>query len=233
MKVQAIGYVRVSTEDQATEGVSLAQQERQLKAYCRAKGWPLVEVCRDEGVSAKTLERPGLQAALAALGEGKANALVVTKLDRLSRSVRDILGLVEERFAHNGCNLVSIGENLDATNAMGKFVLTIMAGLAQMEREQIGERTRAALAYVKGTGKHLGAVPIGKQRGGGGRLVTDDDEQAKIAHARRLRRDGYTLQQVGEKLGWTVAQVRMRVNVKYRKEQRERARKAAAKKRAA
>lgn len=218
--MEAIGYVRVSTEDQAREGVSLEAQREQVRAFCKARRWELVEVFADEGVSGKTLDRPGLQAALGAVGEGRAKVLVVTKLDRLSRSVRDILELVEEQFAHNGASLVSIADNLDATNAMGKFVLTILAGLAQMERELISERTRSALAHVKGTGRHLGAIPYGKKVDAEGRLVPDPEAQKALRRARRLRKRGASWREIAERMGWTVSEARTRLDPSYREKTR-------------
>jgi len=214
--VKAIGYVRVSTEDQAREGVSLSAQREQVRSYCKARRWELVEIFADEGASGKSMDRPGLQAAMAALEEHRAEVLVVTKLDRLSRRVRDILQLVEEEFADNGATLASIGDNLDATNAMGKFVLTILAGMAQMERELIAERTTAALAYVKKQGRYLGRVPFGKRRDEGGRLVPDPEAQKELRRARAMRRRGASWSEVAERMGWTVSQARTRLDARYR-----------------
>jgi site-specific DNA recombinase len=92
----AIGYVRVSTQEQVTEGVSLDAQRDKLKAYCKFNGIKLIDIKADEGISGGTLERPGLQAALQLLRRGRANTLIVVKLDRLSRSLRDVCTLVEE-----------------------------------------------------------------------------------------------------------------------------------------
>ena len=214
--MRAVGYVRVSTEEQARRGVSLAAQRDQVKAYCRARRWQLVKVHADEGLSGRSLDRPGLQAALADVREGRATALVVTKLDRLSRNTRHILALVEDDFASNGVALVSIAETLDTTTAMGKFVVTLLAGLAQMEREQIGERTRAALATVKARGRHLGQVRYGKRRDASGRLVDDRDEQNALRRARRLRKAGASWREIAEAMDWTVSQARTRLDPKYR-----------------
>jgi DNA invertase Pin-like site-specific DNA recombinase len=157
-----------------------------------------------------------LQQALSVVEKHEAGVLVVTKLDRLSRSVRDILELVEGRFASNGGNLVSIADNLDATNAMGKFVLTILAGLAQMERELVSERTRSALAHVKSTGRHLGAVPYGKKLDEDGRLVSDREAQLALRRARRMRKRGASWREIAEKMDWTVSQARTRLDPSYR-----------------
>ena len=216
--MKAIGYVRVSTEDQVREGVSLSAQREQVRSYCKARRWELVEVFGDEGISGKSMGRPGLLGALAALDEHRAEVLIVTKLDRLSRKVRDILGLVEDTFADNGATLVSIAENIDATTATGKAFLGILAVLAQMEREQIGERTRAALAHVKKQGRYLGRVPFGKMRDGEGRLVVDPEAQKELRRARAMRRRGASWREVAERMGWTVSRARTRLDRRYREQ---------------
>lgn len=206
--MRAVGYIRVSTEEQAKEGVSLAAQRAQVEAWCVAKGWELVEVFADEGISGKSMKgRPGLAAALNLLEQDGGGVLVVTKLDRLSRSVRDILDLVELRFVKNGATLCSIGESLDATTASGKFVLLILAGLAQMEREQVGERTGAALQHKKAQGDWQGNVPYGWRAGNGpggrkdrAQWVEVPEEQAVIRRVKRLRKQGMSLRQIVAKV---------------------------------
>jgi len=218
--VKVIGYVRVSSEEQAREGVSLAAQRAQVKGFCKGRRWQLVEVFADEGLSGKGLDRPGLQEARRALEEHRATVLVVTKLDRLSRSVRDIFSLVEEEFTQNGTSLVSIGENLDATTAMGKAFLGILAVLAQMERELVSERTRGALAHIKASGRYLGAIPFGKRLDGKGHLVTDREAAKALRRARRLRAKGASWRELAASMSWTVSQARTRLDGSYREKPR-------------
>ncbi len=90
----AIGYVRVSTQEQATEGVSLDARRDRIRAYCKLHGFRLIDIAADEGYSGSTLDRPGLQAALQLIRRGRANTLLVVKLDRLSRSLRDVCWIV-------------------------------------------------------------------------------------------------------------------------------------------
>lgn len=197
MKTRAIGYVRVSTEEQAAEGVSLEAQRAKLAAYAMLQDLELVDVLADEGLSGKRADnRPGLQEALRRLRAGEAGALIVVKLDRLSRSTRDVLDLVD-RCGREAWGLHSIVEKLDTSSAAGRFVVTIMAGLAQMEREVIGERTAAAMAHMKTQGLRVGAVPFGFDLGKDGRtLVPNVDEQATIREIEALRAAGLSLRAV-------------------------------------
>ena len=144
-RTKTVAYVRVSTDKQADHGVSLEAQEAKLRAYADLYGLDLVEVAVDAAVSAQTLDRPALTRVLAMLRSGEADALLVVKLDRLSRATRDVLDLVESS-GREGWALHSISEKLDTSSAIGRFVVTIMAALAQMEREQIGERTAATMS---------------------------------------------------------------------------------------
>ena len=104
----AVGYVRVSTQEQVSEGVSLDAQRDKLRAYCKFNGIKLIDIKADEGISGGTLERPGLQAALAMLRRGTANTLIVVKLDRLSRSLRDVCTLVDDYFGNERFHLLSL-----------------------------------------------------------------------------------------------------------------------------
>ena len=151
--MQVIGYVRVSTEDQAREGVSLAAQEAELRAYCLVKDWTLVEVIRDAGQSAKSLKRTGLERLLTLVRAGEVQAVVVYKLDRLTRSVVD-LGQLVTLFAKTGVPLVSLQESLDATTATGELMMNLLVSVSQWERKVIGERTRDAMQHLKAQG-HL------------------------------------------------------------------------------
>jgi site-specific DNA recombinase len=150
--MQVIGYTRVSTEDQARDGVSLAAQQTKINAYAVVKDWELVDVIRDEGVSAKSMTRPGLQRVLALVESRQVEAVVVYKLDRLTRSVVDLNHLVEV-FEKKGVALVSLQESLDATTATGRLMMNLLASVSQWEREVIGERTRDAMQHLKAQGR--------------------------------------------------------------------------------
>src|SRR5882672_9158542 len=157
---RTIVYCRVSLEKQAEKGVSL--DAHKAKAYAELYDLDIVEVVIDAGASAKTLARPGLKRALGLLKAGKAEALLVVKLDRLTRSVADLGRLVERYFAPGKAALLSVGEQIDTRSAGGRLVLNVLASVSQWEREAIGERTSAAMKHKAGQGEYTGGdVPYG------------------------------------------------------------------------
>lgn len=159
--MRALGYIRVSTEEQAREGVSLQAQEARLRAYCDLYEVDLVRVVVDAGASGKSLARPGLQEVLRALEAGEADALIVVSLDRLTRSVRDLGWLLDPPRFGQRWSLLSVQDRIDTTTASGRLVLHVMASVSQWEREAIGERTRAALRHLQSQGVRLGQDPYG------------------------------------------------------------------------
>src|SRR6266849_3042786 len=159
---KAVGYIRVSTDKQAEHGVSLDAQQAKFAAYAALYDLTLVEVIVDAGVSAKTLDRPGLQRALGMLRKGEAHALLVAKLDRLTRSVKDLGTLVENYFSSDTITLLSVADNIDTRTAAGRLVLNVLASVSQWEREAIAERTTEALSHKRSKGEKLGGdVPYG------------------------------------------------------------------------
>jgi DNA invertase Pin-like site-specific DNA recombinase len=189
---QAIGYIRVSTDQQATHGVSLDAQHAKLTAYAALYDIELVEVIVDAGVSAKTLDRPGLQRAFSLLRKGQAHALLVAKLDRLTRSVEDLGEVIRTVFAPGKADLLSVSEQIDTRTAAGRLVLNVLGSVAQWERETIGERTAEALAHKKAQGHKTGGdVPYGYQLAADGTtLVPDAAEQALLGAIREARQRG-------------------------------------------
>jgi site-specific DNA recombinase len=192
-RTRAVAYLRVSTDKQADAGVSLDAQRAKVEQYAALYDLELVEVIVDAGVSAKTLDRPGLTRALDMLRRGKADALLVAKLDRLTRSVRDLGDLLERVFAHGKAGLLSVGEQIDTRTAAGRMMLNILASVAQWERETIGERTAAAMAHKAACGEFTGGEAPYGYRVENGRLVEVASEQAVIGEARRLRASGLSL----------------------------------------
>ena len=194
---KAVGYIRVSTEKQADHGISLDAQKAKLDAYAALYDIELVEVIVDAGVSAKTLQRPGLQRALAMLDKGQADALLVAKLDRLTRSVKDLGTLVERYFSSDAFTLLSVADSIDTRTAAGRLVLNVLGSVAQWERETISERTTDALHHIKRQGRKTGGdVPYGFTAAADGTLVADVEEQAMLEAIRTARQRGYSQRQV-------------------------------------
>ncbi len=198
---RVVGYVRVSTVQQADEGVSLAAQRTKIAAYAIALDLELVAVCEDAGLSAKSLHRPGLAAALELLQVGGADGLVVTKLDRLTRSVRDLGDLVDRYFASR-FSLLSVNDAIDTRTAAGRLVLHVLAAVSQWEREATAERTRDALAQLRSSGVTLGGEGFGWRRSEltddfGWRIREDIDDEARTAdRIAALRIEGYTIPEI-------------------------------------
>ena len=145
------GYIRVSTKEQAESGLGLAAQTTKIKAHAVAYDRDLEEIIVDEGISASTLMRPGVQRLLALVAAGEVASITIAKLDRLTRSTRDLADLLELIQKYD-VDLISVGESLDTSTAAGRMVINMLAAVAQWERETISERTKAALAERKARG---------------------------------------------------------------------------------
>ena len=182
---RAIGYVRVSTDMQAIEGISLEAQQSAIQQYCSLHGLKLVAVCKDVLSGGKD-QRPGLQDALRTL-ERSGDVLVVLKFDRVSRSIRHFCELYETYFKDGEKELVAIRESIRLDSALGRALINILLVFAQMEREATGERTREAIHHIRQSGYHFGKVPYGKKTIPAHDhprmkvLVDDDNELAVIA----------------------------------------------------
>jgi DNA invertase Pin-like site-specific DNA recombinase len=200
-RTAVVGCIRVSTEGQADGGVSLEAQRAKLTAYSIAMDLDLVAIHVDPGLSAKTLARPGVQAALAMLDSGQAEGLLVAKLDRLTRSVRDLGDLVDRYFSSK-FSLLSVADSNDTRSAAGRLVLNVLASVAQWEREATGERTRDALAHLRTEGVRLGGAALGWKRttetDDNGRLIVSDaqDELAAVEQILELRAAGQTMRAI-------------------------------------
>lgn len=195
---RVIGYIRVSTDGQDQSGLGLADQEQKIRAYCDLYGLSLVEIEKDSA-SGKSMDRPGLQAALGALKAGRADGLVIAKLDRLTRSVRD-MGILLDGYFRDKFAFFVVAEQIDTSTAAGRFQLNLLASVAEWERETIGERTKAALAQKRARGEKTGGhCPYGFTQEGG-KLVANQREQAILTEIRALRAKGEKLQTIADRL---------------------------------
>ncbi|MFO0754323.1 MAG: recombinase family protein [Thermodesulfovibrionales bacterium] len=189
-KAKAAGYIRVSTSEQAMEGISLENQRAKITAYCALHDLELVEIIEDAGKSGKNLNREGVQDLLTKAKGKRIDAVIVYKLDRLSRKVLDTLTLIET-FEKCGITFHSLNEKIDTGTAMGRFFLNITASLAQMERDLISERTRDALQHKISNNERAGQVPYGwKLAEDGNTLLPVPEEQEVIAAIKKLHGRG-------------------------------------------
>jgi site-specific DNA recombinase len=198
--MKAIGYARVSTDKQADFGVSLDAQSEKVRAMAVVQGAELVDMIVDAGESAKSLNRPGMARLLSLVDAGAVDTVIIAKLDRLTRSVKDLAELLE-RFTRRGVSLVSVADALDTRSAAGRLVLNIMVSVSQLEREAIGERTRDAMQHKRANGERVGTVPFGYRTAADGvRLESNTAEQGILATMRELRAAGHSTRQISAEL---------------------------------
>ena len=199
--MKAVGYIRVSTQEQATDGVSLDTQRAKIEAWATLHDASVIEVYVDEGISGHKgrAERPGLDAALTTACEHGA-ALVVYSLSRLARNTKETIE-IGECLAECGADLVSLSENIDTTTAAGKMVFRMLAVLAEFERDQVSERTKAAMAHKKAQGQRVGSVPWGLEVGGDGKTLVASEEDEKLRRrVKAMSRRGMSVRAIAAKL---------------------------------
>lgn len=185
-EITAVGYVRVSTSEQAISGLGLAAQEATIRAECARRGWHLVDVMRDEGASGKNLDRPGLRSTMEMIADRQATVLVAAKLDRISRSVLDFAALLEW-FGAADASLVALDVGVDTSTPGGRLVANVFASVAEWERDTISARTRDALQAARAQGRTIGRPSV-------------IDRHNLAERIRRLRKDGLTLQGIADRL---------------------------------
>lgn len=197
-----VGYVRVSTEEQAEQGLGLQAQRDRIAAYCLARGWQLAGIIEDAGVSASTLERPGMERVRSIMRRKLAHAVVALKLDRLTRRVADLQELLQEAD-RTGVALVSVSETLDTSSAAGRLMVHVLGAIAQWERETIAERTAQALRVKRARGervsRHLALGTAGGERAEQEQCALDTLRAMLLGSAKRpsLREMAAELEQAG------------------------------------
>lgn len=198
-------YIRVSTQEQATEGYSIQAQTERLQAYCKAKGWGIFHIYTDAGFSGSNMERPALSQLLNDVEAGRVDCVLVYKLDRLSRSQKDTLHMIEDVFLDHDCDFVSMSENFDTSTPLGRAMIGILSVFAQLEREQIRERMAIGRTERAKSGLWQGGgwIPIGYDYVDG-RLVPNPIRAAAV-------RDIYNLFLSGT----PITSIKLAVNKKY------------------
>lgn len=196
--MEAVGYIRVSTEDQARNGISLDTQRAKIEAWATANDASLIGFYEDAGISgSRTENREGLARALTLSCEKKA-VLVVYSLSRLSRSTRDTI-MLAEKLGMAGADLVSLSEKIDTTSASGKMIFRLLAVLNEFERDQISERTAAALRHKKQQHRAYSPTPYGFDRVGD-MLVVNDRETEVLKRIEASRIQGQSLRRIADTL---------------------------------
>lgn len=202
--MKAIGYVRVSTDEQAQEGVSLEAQQSMLQAYAKLRGLELTETVVDEGISGgKDLtSRAGGKRLFESAIRGKVRAIIACKLDRLFRDAADCLNTTKVWDKKNvALHLLDVGgQTIDTSSTMGRFFLTMMAGVAEMERNMIRDRTRVAMSHKRSKGERISRFAPFGFRFEGSQAVLDSAEHELIQEMQSLRSRGYSLQAICDEL---------------------------------
>lgn len=196
--VRVAVYTRVSTEDQAKEGFSLAAQEERLRAYCQARGWEIADLYRDDGHSGRNIRRPAYQKMMEERESW--DTILVLKMDRIHRNSRHFMEMMEE-LGEAGKDFVSATESLDTTTAMGRFVMDIIQRIAQLESEQIGERVYVGMSQKAKTGPGvLGfPAPLGYDVVEG-TLRVNPQEASVVREIFELARAGSTMEAIATEL---------------------------------
>lgn len=199
----AVIYIRVSTADQAEHGVSLDAQKERLTAYATANGLTVAGILREEAISGSVplADRPEGARLAEMVSSGKVSHVIALKLDRLFRSAVDALATTAAWDKHGiALHLVDMGgQSLNTGSAMGRMMLTMMAGFAQFERDLTAERTTSALAHKKANSQAYSPTPYGKNRDGE-RLTDNAQEQNIIRQMRAFREEGAPFRKIAEHL---------------------------------
>lgn len=193
-------YTRVSTPEQALEGYSIDEQDRKCRAAIESKGWTYAGTFSDPGVSGRTMNRNGLQQMITAIKAGKVDAVVIYKLDRLSRKQRDTMTIIEDVFLANDVTLVSLNETLDTSTPWGRAMIGILSSFNQMESENIQVRTAMGREAKAKEGGYAGGKPPIGYRADNGNLVIVPEEAEIVRLVFALRKEGKTLIGIAEEL---------------------------------
>lgn len=192
-------YSRVSTQEQAEHGYSIGEQQDRLIKYCEAMGWSNHKLYTDAGYSGANTDRPDLKQLIRDVKAGRIEKVIVYKLDRLSRSQKDTLMLIEDIFLSHNCDFISMSENFDTSTPFGRAMIGILSVFAQLEREQIKERMMLGKKARAKQGKfHGGAqAPVGYDYIGG-KLIINEFEAMQVRETYRLYLEGHSYQEIAD-----------------------------------
>lgn len=198
MKVTA--YCRVSTVGQSEEGISLEMQRERIAAWCVANGYELEAVFVESMSGGRAANRPELQKAITLACKTR-GVLVVYSLSRLARSVKDTLA-ISERLEKAGANLASLNERIDTSSALGKMVFRLLSTLNEFEKDQLGERTENAMAFLRKSNRRISArIPFGHDLGRDGETLTvNEAEQGVVAQILSWKQAGQTMVAIAQTL---------------------------------
>ncbi len=189
-------YIRVSTEDQAREGFSLGEQKEKLLQLCAFKGYEVFKIYEDAGISAKDMEhRPAFQEMLSDMKKGKINYIVAYKLDRVTRSVRDLEELISVLEQYN-CFLVCDRDDVNTSTANGRFFVRMLTVLSQLEIEIVSERTKFGLNGAIKSGHLPGVLPLGYKKDGNKKTIIDETTKPVIERIFKMYLEGKSFQQI-------------------------------------
>lgn len=187
-------YIRVSTEDQAREGFSLGEQQEKLEQLCKYKDYKVFKIYKDAGISAKDMEhRPAFQQMLQDMRAGKINYIVAYKLDRVTRSVRDLEVLISDLEKHN-CYLVCDRDDVNTSTANGRFFVRMLTVLSQLEIEIVSERTKFGLTGAIKCGHIPGTCPLGYKRDESKKVIIDETTKDVILRIFNMYLEGKSFQ---------------------------------------
>ena len=209
----ALGYIRVSTDEQVRRGYGLETQEKAIRAFAASQGYELIDVVGDPGVSGATkpASRDGFKNVLELAETGAFSILLVWKIDRLARSLVHAVTTANDLSQHLNVVLRSVTEPIDTASAMGQTIFAILAGMAQQERQVITERTLAGKKAKANRGGYAGATaPYGYRSDGQGNLIINEDEAKVVRDIFAMRESGSTLKQVANALNTSGTPTRRR-----------------------
>src|SRR3989344_5190003 len=189
-------YVRVSTEEQAKEGISIDAQIERCRAFCKARGWKLFKIYTDAGYSAGTMDRPALKNMVDDINNKKFTILLVYKIDRFSRKLKDLISILEE-LKSKGVNFTSVTEQIDTTTAMGEAFFQIIGVFAQLERGMVKERVDMAFDKKINSGEMLNRAPMGYVYRNG-RLIVNEEEAERVREIFNMWAAGVHYKEISE-----------------------------------